>query len=132
MMSSWRYVTLLNGGRSFLNILYFMFCITGIIAISFSLLVVLTWLGALGMLGTSYATSVTMRENPFISRWARIQDDGGKQLFPILVCTPSHVYCNHSLYSFSGTPAGFDMGALPAGMVILVYLICTHLEDRMM
>jgi hypothetical protein len=42
-----------------------------------SIPVVLKWLGALGMIGTSYATWLTMRENPFISRWARIQDDRG-------------------------------------------------------
>lgn len=92
-------------------------------------------LGILGTIGSSYVIWLTMRENVYLSRWARIQSDRGQKV----VSSGPYRYVRHPMYAsiiFLILSMTLVLGSwwafVPMGLVLCLYIIRTRLEDRML
>lgn len=91
-----------------------------------------------GVLGLAFAGGVigwTILENSYLSRWARIQDDRGQRV----VTSGPYQYVRHPMYAalivFMVSLAlelGSGWALVPAGLIGVLYVIRTALEDRML
>ncbi len=77
----------------------------------------------------------TMSSNTFLSEMVRIQDDRGH----VVVTQGPYRYIRHPMYvgvilAIISTPLvlGSFWALIPAGMIVIVFVIRTHLEDRML
>jgi len=96
---------------------------------------VLKWLGGTGMIASSYVIWLTMKENAYLSRWARIQQDRGQTV----VSSGPYRFVRHPMYAailgfvLSLTLLlGSAWALIPAGIVTALYVLRTALEDRML
>lgn len=96
---------------------------------------ILQWAGGAGCILAGILIWLVMRENSFLARWARIQNDRGQTVIKTgpyrIVRHP--MYSGISLFVFSmALLLGSWWAFLPAGIAFILYLIRTSLEDRML
>jgi protein-S-isoprenylcysteine O-methyltransferase Ste14 len=77
----------------------------------------------------------TLAENTYLSRWARIQDDRGQQV----INSGPYAVVRHPMYAgiivlMVGMPLalGSSWGLVPGGLIGVLYVVRTMLEDRML
>jgi protein-S-isoprenylcysteine O-methyltransferase Ste14 len=92
-------------------------------------------LGWIGLIVPAGLISWTIRENTYLGRMARIQDDRGQQV----VSTGPYRYVRHPMYIgiivlFIGLPLalGSGWGLAPGGLIGIVFIVRTALEDHML
>jgi len=91
--------------------------------------------GILGLVGTGWVIWWTIKENAFASRWARIQSDRGQ----VVVSSGPYHYVRHPMYSaliFLFPCVSLELGSwwgfLPAGLIVILFIGRTALEDHML
>ena len=92
-------------------------------------------LGWIGLVLPAGLIAWVIRENTYLGRMARIQDDRGQQV----VSTGPYRYVRHPMYAgiivlFIGLPLalGAGWGLIPGGLIGIVFIVRTALEDRML
>jgi protein-S-isoprenylcysteine O-methyltransferase Ste14 len=92
-------------------------------------------LGGVMVLGAAALIFWTLAENAYLSRWARIQDDRGQQV----ISSGPYAVVRHPMYAgiivlMAGMPLalGSLWGLVPGGLIGILYLVRTQLEDRML
>jgi protein-S-isoprenylcysteine O-methyltransferase Ste14 len=92
-------------------------------------------MGLLGMSWAGWAIWWTIAENTFASRWARIQADRGQ----VVISSGPYHYVRHPMYASLiflfpcvSLELGSWWGCIPAGLIILLFISRTTLEDRML
>lgn len=95
----------------------------------------LKWIGGLGCAAAGYIVWLTIKENAYLSRWARIQNERGQKV----VSSGPYRYVRHPMYAaiilfVLSTPLvlGSWWAALPASMAVALYIIRTKREDHML
>lgn len=95
----------------------------------------LQWVGAVGLLPAGGVIWWAMSVNPFLSKWARIQDDRGHQV----VQGGPYQYIRHPMYAaviffmiFLSLLLGSWWALIPAGLIGGLYVVRTALEDSML
>lgn len=91
--------------------------------------------GGVMMVGAAGLIFWTLAENTYLSRWARIQDDRGQQV----ISSGPYALVRHPMYAgvitlMIGMPLGLGSlwGLVPGGLIGILYIVRTHLEDRML
>jgi protein-S-isoprenylcysteine O-methyltransferase Ste14 len=92
-------------------------------------------LGLAGEIASALVIWWTMRANPFLSRWARIQTDRGQAV----VSDGPYRYVRHPMYGAIAVlmismalALGSCMALLPAVLIVALFAVRTILEDRML
>jgi protein-S-isoprenylcysteine O-methyltransferase Ste14 len=93
------------------------------------------WLGAAGMFASGWVIWRAMVENAFLARWARIQSDRGQRV----ISSGPYRVVRHPMYAAiillvisMSLQLGSWWALVPAGLVTLIYLLRTRLEDQML
>ncbi len=96
---------------------------------------VLEAVGALGLIPVGAWLMWITSVNAYLSRWARIQDDRGHQV----IMVGPYQYVRHPMYAstvlfviFIPLLLGSWWALIPGGLIAVLYVIRTALEDRML
>ncbi len=91
--------------------------------------------GVLGLIPIGAWLMWIMSVNTYLSRWARIQDDRGQQVITV----GPYRYIRHPMYActlffiiFIGFLLGSWWALIPGGLIVVLYIVRTALEDRML
>jgi protein-S-isoprenylcysteine O-methyltransferase Ste14 len=93
------------------------------------------WLGGLGCAIAGYVVWLTIKENAYLSRWARIQNDRGHRV----VSSGPYRIVRHPMYAaiiLFILCIPFELGSwlavIPASLAMILYVTRTKKEDRML
>ena len=91
--------------------------------------------GTLGLISAGWLIWRTIAENAFASRWARIQTDRGQ----VVISSGPYQYVRHPMYAAIivlvfclALELGSWWGLIPSGMITVLFIIRTALEDKML
>ena len=117
-------------------LLVFMFIVCGFDAVRFkwtSMPVILKWVGFFGYIPVVLLIFFTFRENTYLSRVVRIQDDRAHHV----VKTGPYRYIRHPMYlgiifmiSFTPLALGSSYALIFSVLIILLFILRTYLEDQ--